>query len=161
MNARYCAEVPRDSLLKNNGLCERLSELADHIEKGHDRNQREGAMRLREMEKSKTRTDLTRENKQKRNNYLLQVDFERRMGKIKDMTKNELKDQATLRGAKSHQNLSRDELIGFCSVHKKQTWAPSESGSSVSSGNSDVDSQGGYGSEDSNPVPKKKYYKRK
>eukprot|EP00757_Euglenozoa_sp_SAG-D1_P022355 gene22355-8876_t len=47
------------------------------------------------------------------------------------------------------------ELVDFCLVHKKRTWAPSESGSSVSSGDSDVDSQGGYGSEDSNPVPKK------
>eukprot|EP00757_Euglenozoa_sp_SAG-D1_P023105 gene23105-9451_t len=143
-NARYCDDMPRDSLLENVELIKHVSELSKQIEKGIDRNGREGALRLREMEKSKVKTDLTEANKQARNLRLSQVPFEGRKKKLENMSKRELVEQATLRGAKSHQNYVIDELLELCLTHKKKRWTPSQSGSSVSSGN-DIDSQAGYG----------------
>jgi hypothetical protein len=158
-NAHYCADMPRDYLLENVELIKHVSELSKQIEKGIDRNRREGALTLREMEKLKVKTDLTESNKQTKNKRLSQVAFEGGKKKLLKMGKKELIDQATLRSAKSHQNFVKDELLEFCLAHKKKTWTPSQSGSSVSSGN-DIDSQAGYGSDTSNPPPKK-YHKRK
>eukprot|EP00757_Euglenozoa_sp_SAG-D1_P014576 gene14575-596_t len=83
-NARYCADMPRDYLLVNIELIRHVSELSKQIEKGIDRNRREGALRLREMEKSKVKTES---NKQTKNKRLSQVAFEGGKKKLEKMGK--------------------------------------------------------------------------
>ena len=72
------------------------------------------------------------------------------------MSKPELLDQASLRGAKSHQNQNREDLLTYCLDKKELDWKAYESDSASeygsSQGRSDEDA---YGSDDSDPPPRR------
>eukprot|EP00757_Euglenozoa_sp_SAG-D1_P001078 gene1078-1876_t len=72
------------------------------------------------------------------------------------MSRNELLDQATLRGAKGHQCLRLKDLLTYCLDRQELDWkayeSESESEYGSSQGRSDEDA---HGSDDSDPPPRR------
>eukprot|EP00757_Euglenozoa_sp_SAG-D1_P004206 gene4206-2277_t len=69
-----------------------------------------GRARLAEMDRTKIKMDAAESNKIKTSEFLQNVEFVTTKKKLQHMPASDLKIQATLRGAKSHQNNKKDDL---------------------------------------------------
>ena len=151
----------RGELLSNVALLDQLYLLTKQCEKGVDRSAREAKLRLAEMDKARGKTELTKRNKKVRSDKFSEVTFTKGKKGLEKLSKKELIDQATLRGAKCHQGDAKPDLLDFCLKYTKLQWTPYDSASESSFSDKSEDDDMESSSAESDPEPAKKMRKRK
>ena len=66
------------------------------------------------MDKARGKTELTKRNKKVRSDKISEVTFTKGKKGLEKLSRKELVDQATLRGAKCHQGDAKPDLLDFC-----------------------------------------------